>query len=276
MANRFKKIIFFFLLVFSFLNLSCATVPLTGRRQIAILPRQAMLSESYRLHGEFIREHRLSGDQDQVQRVRQVGRRIQQAVERYMAEKGLLHRLAGYQWEFNLIEGSQINAWCMPGGKVAVYEGILPIAKDDDGLAVIIAHEVAHAVAEHGNERLSQRLLAEMGQVALSSALRKRPEETRKMWMQVYGVGAQYGALLPYSRLHENEADYLGLIFMAMAGYDPAAAVSFWERMMEVKQNGTILPEYLSTHPSDKTRIRNIKKNIPEAREYYKKSNFDE
>ncbi len=250
--------------------MSCATVPLTGRRQISLIPSHNLLSMSYQQYKEFLQENKLSSDQEQVERVKTVGKRIQEAVEKYMAENNMSHRLKNYRWEFNLIEGDQVNAWCMPGGKVVIYEGILPIAKNDDGLAVVIAHEVAHAVAEHGNERMSQAMLSSIGELALSSALRNKPDQTRRLWMTVYGAGSQYGVILPYSRLHEAEADHLGLIFMAMAGYDPHQAVSFWERMTEAREGRPAL-EYLSTHPSDKTRIKDIKQKIPQAMEYYHK-----
>jgi predicted Zn-dependent protease len=161
-----------------------------------------------------------------------------------------------------------VNAWCMPGGKVVVYTGILPVAQDDSGLAVVIAHEIAHAIAQHGSERMSQGLLVNLGGGVLSSALEKKPEETKNLWMTVFGVGTQYGVILPYSRLHENEADHLGLIFMSMAGYNPNAAVAFWERMSKIKK-GQLNLEFLSTHPTDQTRINNIKAEIPEAMKYY-------
>jgi len=168
------------------------------------------------------------------------------------------------------VEDKEVNAWCMPGGKVVVYSGILPVTQGEAGLAVVMAHEIAHAVAEHGNERMSQGLLAQFGGMALSEALSARPEATQNLWMTAYGVGAQYGAMLPYSRLQENEADHLGLIFMAMAGYDPNEAVTLWQRMATQK-GGTAPPEFLSTHPSDAARIENIRRLIPEAMRYYKK-----
>ena len=157
----------------------------------------------------------------------------------------------------------------MPGGKVVAYTGILPITRDEQGLAVVLGHEIAHAIAEHGSERMSQGLLADLGGVALSEALKTKPEETRQLWMTAFGVGAQYGALLPFSRLQESEADRLGLIFMALAGYDPNGAVGFWERMASAKP-GAAPPQFLSTHPSDATRIQAIRKDLPEAMRYYK------
>ncbi|MBN1586050.1 MAG: M48 family metallopeptidase [Candidatus Omnitrophica bacterium] len=250
-----------------FLCASCATVPLTGRRQLALISNQSLLSMSYRQYDEFLKANKLSGDQTQTQRVKSVGQRIQQAVERYMAANNLADELRDYEWEFNLVENEEANAWCMPGGKVMVYTGILPVTKDEDGLAVVMAHEIAHAIARHGDERMSQGLLTELGGVALSSALEKQTEKTKKIWMTAFGVGTQFGVLLPYSRLQENEADRLGLIFMAMAGFDPHAAVAFWERMLQ-KKDGQPDIEFLSTHPSGQTRIQNIKAAIPEAMQY--------
>jgi predicted Zn-dependent protease len=189
-------------------------------------------------------------------------------VERYFHEHNLSGRLKGYKWEFNLVEDKEINAWCMPGGKVVVYTGILPVAKDETGLAVVMGHEIAHAVAQHGDERMSQALLAEMGGMALSLALSQNPSQTNDLYLAAYGAGATVGVLLPYSRLQESEADRLGLIFMAMAGYDPRAAVDFWKRMAASKKGGAA-PEFLSTHPADSKRINNIEKLIPEAMSYY-------
>ncbi|MHB8155642.1 MAG: M48 family metallopeptidase [Candidatus Omnitrophota bacterium] len=232
------------------------------------MPVETMLSLSYQQYNDFLKSNKLSDNQTQIQMVQRVGQKIQKAVEKYMEDNNLSSRLKNYKWEFNLVESKEINAWCMPGGKVAIYTGILSITQDDNGLAVVIAHEIAHAIAQHGNERMSQGLLASLGGVALSAALEKKPEETKTLWMTVFGVGAQYGVILPYSRLHENEADHLGLIFMSMAGYNPNTAVAFWERMSK-KKDGQLNLEFLSTHPLDQTRIENIKAQIPEAMKYY-------
>lgn len=247
----------------------CSSVPLTGRKQLSIIPASQMLSMSFQQYDEFIKTNKLSSDVAKSDMVKQVGFNIKNAVERYMSENKMSSRLNGYNWEFNLVESNEVNAWCMPGGKVVVYSGILPITQDENGLAVVMGHEIAHAIAEHGNERMSQILLTQLGGLALSEALSSEPQRTRDLWLGVYGVGAQVGILLPYSRTHESEADKLGLIFMAMAGYDPNSAVGFWERMAAQKQ-GQSPPEFLSTHPSDKTRIEDIKKNLPEALKYYK------
>ena len=252
----------------AFVLVACSTVPITGRKQLDLVPNSTMLTTSFQEYDKFLQEHKLSTNQEQTQMVLRVGRRIQKAVEQYFQQKGLSHQLDGYAWEFNLVESEEVNAWCMPGGKVVVYTGILPITRDEDGLATVMGHEIAHAVARHGNERMSQALLTEMGGMALAVALDQHPSQTSQLWMAVYGMGAQVGILLPYSRLHESEADHLGLIFMAMAGYDPNKAVEFWQRMSQMK-TGQAPPEFLSTHPSDETRIKKIKEFLPEAMNYY-------
>ncbi len=248
---------------------ACSTVPITGRSQLNLIPGSSMLSMSLQQYDQFLKEHKLSTNQEQTQMVKRVGLKIQNAVERYFASNGLSSQLANYKWEFNLVEDKQLNAWCMPGGKVVVYTGILPVTKDETGLAVVMGHEIAHAIAEHGNERMSQGLMAQMGGVALSTALSTQPAATQQLWMAAYGLGSQYGAILPYGRLQESEADHLGLIFMAMAGYAPNEAVGFWQRMAAQK-GGNTTPEFLSTHPADATRIQNIQRLIPEAMKYYR------
>ncbi|MDY0091809.1 MAG: M48 family metallopeptidase [Candidatus Vecturithrix sp.] len=249
---------------------SCATVPVTGRSQLNLIPSSTLLSMSFQQYNQFLQENRLSTNSEQTQMVNRVGTRIQHAVEQYFQQRNMAQELRDYQWEFNLVESKDVNAWCMPGGKVVVYTGILPITQDETGLAVVMGHEIAHAIAEHGNERMSQALLVEFGGIALSEALQSRPQRTQQLWMTAFGLGAQVGAILPYSRLHETEADHLGLIFMAMAGYDPRAAVDFWQRMAQA--GGAGVPEFLSTHPSNETRIRNIQQFIPEALQYYQGS----
>ena len=225
---------------------------------------------SFAQYGEFLKQSKLSANKTNVDMVKRVGLNIQKAVETYFAQKNLSKELAGYAWEFNVVESEEVNAWCMPGGKVVVYTGILPITRDETGLAVVMGHEIAHAVAQHGAERMSQGLLQELGGVALSVAIANEPAETQSLFYTAYGVGTTVGVMLPFSRTHESEADHLGLDFMAMAGYDPNAAVDFWTRMSQ-NSDGGAPPEWLSTHPSDETRIADIKKHLPEAMQYYKK-----
>ena len=205
-----------------------------------------------------------------TQMVKKVGAKIAASVNKYLAENGFKDRLGEFNWEFNVVEEKTVNAWCMPGGKVVFYTGILPICKDENGVATVMGHEIAHAVAEHGGERMSQGLLVELGGIGLQAALQSEPALTQQLAMTAFGIGSQVGIMLPFSRLHESEADHLGLIFMAMAGYNPNEAVEFWKRMAAQK-GGSAPPEFLSTHPSDITRINDLKKLLPEAMQYYKK-----
>ena len=255
------------IIVILFLSLSCTTVPITGRQQFSILPNSAMISMSLQQYNEFLKNNKISSNQEQTQMVKKVGRKIQMAVEQYFTDKNMSYALKDYKWEFNLIESEEKNAWAMPGGKVVVYEGILPITKDEAGLAVVMGHEIAHAIAKHGNERMSQGLIVQMGGMALTKAMAEKPEKTRRLWMTAFGVGAQFGVMLPFSRYQESEADHLGLVFMAKAGYDPNEAVEVWKRMAQMKE-GQTPPEFLSTHPSDETRIRKIKETIPKVEQY--------
>ena len=247
----------------------CSTVPITGRSQLSLIPASEMNAMSFQQYDQFLQENKLSSSKSDIDMVKRVGVNIQKAVETYFKQNNLSKELAGYQWEFNLVESPEINAWCMPGGKVVVYTGILPLTKDETGLAVVMGHEIAHAIAQHGAERMSQGLLQQLGGVALTVALKDKPQETQNLFMTAYGVGTTVGVMLPFSRPQESEADRLGLIFMAMAGYNPNSAVDFWTRMSQM--GGQKPPEFLSTHPSDATRIADIKKELPEALSYYKK-----
>jgi predicted Zn-dependent protease len=251
------------------LQTSCSEVAVTGRKQLNIVPDSMMNSMALQSYNEYIGANKLSANPQQTAMVKNVGTKIQKAVEKYCAEHKLSSQIRDYHWEFNLVEDPNINAWCMPGGKVVVYTGLMPVAQNEAGLAVVMGHEIAHAIARHGSERMSQGLLVEMGGMALDEALANKPEQTKSIFKQSYGLGSQLGVLLPYSRLQESEADHMGLIFMAMAGYNPNEAVSFWERMAAASK-GKAPPEFLSTHPADSKRISNIKKLIPEAMRYYK------
>ena len=251
---------------------SCTEVAITGRKQLNLVPDSVINSMSFQEYEQFLSENKVVTGTEDAEMVKRVGRRIQAAVESYFAQQGMSDALEGYKWEFNLVNDPAINAWCMPGGKVVVYTGLLPVTQNETGLAVVMGHEIAHAIAEHGNERMSQALLVQMGGMALSTAMRNSPEQTRELFMQSYGIGAQVGILLPYSRTQESEADHLGLIFMAMAGYNPEEALVFWERMAASKEGQGAPPELLSTHPADSTRIRNIRELLPEAMRYYRKA----
>ncbi|MDD5476215.1 MAG: M48 family metallopeptidase [Syntrophales bacterium] len=252
----------------AFIICACATVPVTGRKQLSFVPPATMLAMSQQQYGNFLKETELSKDQEKTDMVKRVGENIRGAVELYFTQRGMGRELENYDWEFNLIESEEINAWAMPGGKIAVYAGILPVTKDENGLAVVIGHEIGHAVAGHGSERMSHLLAVQMGGMALAVAMANRPEATQQLWFTAFGLGAQVGFVLPYSRLQEHEADRLGLIFMAMAGYDPESALSFWERLAAEKE-GKAPPAFLSTHPTDAARIQQIRNLMPEAQRYY-------
>ncbi len=256
-----------FILTTVFLT-ACAQVPITGRQSLHLVPESELLSLSLQQYGDVLNKSQLSKDSRKVAEVRKVGNRIAKAAEAFLVETGNQAALKNYQWEFNLIEDKDnANAWVMPGGKAAVYTGILPYTLTETGLAVVLGHEVGHALAEHGNERMSQELLANMGGMALSTALTSQPQITQQLAMAAFGAGTSIGVLLPYSRLQESEADHIGLILMARAGYDPRVAISFWQRLNAAP--GSRPPELLSTHPAPETRIANIKALLPQAMGYY-------
>ena len=251
------------------LLVACSTVPVTGRHQLDLVSSDQIMAMSADEYNKFIAEHEVITGTEESRMVKRVGDRISKAVEDYLSQHGESELLKGYNWEFNLVKDPSANAWAMPGGKVVVYTGILPVTQNETGLATVMGHEIAHAIARHGNERMSQALLTQLGGVALSVALSQNPSQANNLFLAAYGLGSQVGVLLPYSRLQESEADHLGLIFMAMAGYDPRKAVDFWQRM-SAQENGQAPPEFLSTHPSHGTRIDQIKENLPEALKYYK------
>lgn len=249
--------------------LSCAKVPLTGRRQLSLVPNSQLFPMSYDQYSTVMKENKLSTNQEYNRMVKSVGLKISKAVELYMSQNRLSDQLEGYAWEFNVIEDNTVNAWCMPGGKVAFYTGIMPICQDETGVAVVMGHEIAHAIANHGSERMSQGLVANGLLGGAQVALGQNPTLTNQILLQSIGMGSQLG-MLKFSRTHESEADKMGLIFMAMAGYDPREAPEFWQRM-DSNSGGSRPPEFLSTHPHPDTRIADLKKQLPEALKYYKK-----
>ena len=266
---KFTNIVKSLILVSILFIQACNTVPVTGRKQVSLLPEDQLIVMSLTSYSEFMSSHKTSGNIGQTQMVKGVGKNIANAVNTFLKSEGKESLVAGYQWEYNLVEDAEPNAWCMPGGKIVVYSGIMPFTKDAAGLAVVMGHEVAHAVARHGNERMSHQIAMEYGAQFLSTFMTEKPEQTKVIFQQAYGIGAQYGVMLPYSRMHESEADKMGLIFMAIAGYDPQTAIAFWERMAQ--SGGSKPPEIMSTHPSDATRINTLKEFMPEAMKYYKK-----
>jgi predicted Zn-dependent protease len=265
-----KKII---IILLSFVVLSCSQNPITGRKQLTLLPESQMNSMGLTEYQGFLTENKskvLSSGAN-VDLVKKVGDRIAAAVNAYMTQIGQAERMKSYSWEFNVVKDSIANAWCMPGGKVVVYTGLLPITKTETGLAVVMGHEISHAIASHGNERMSAGMMQQLGMTALDVALANKSEQTRGIFQSAVGMGTEIGLMLPFSRKQESEADRMGLIFMAMAGYDPTEAVNFWQRMAS-NSGGQSMPQFMSTHPSDATRIADIQaKYLPEALKYYKK-----
>jgi len=248
---------------------SCAKVPITGRRQLNMLPESQLMDMSLTNYKTFLSENKVATlTETNTQLVKSVGKKMSIAVEKFLNKEGQTKRIKGYTWEFNLVEENTVNAWCMPGGKVVVYTGLLPVTMDETGLAVVMGHEIAHAIARHGNERMSQQLLVMAGGIGLAVATSEKPQLTRDIFLASYGIGSTLG-VLNYSRKHESEADKMGLVFMAMAGYNPEKAVDFWERMAE--SGGAKPPELISTHPSSDKRISDIQEFLPIAMTYYKK-----
>jgi predicted Zn-dependent protease len=255
------------LLAFILIAQACSTVPLIGRKQVILLPESSMVEMSLTNYSQFIKENKLSANKEQIDIIKRVGARMSVAVEKYLKENGFQDRVPDFKWEFNLVESKDVNAWCMPGGKVVFYTGIMPLTKNDAGVAVVMGHEIGHAVARHGNERMSQQMYLQYGQVALSELTKTKPEQTKALYQAAYGLGAQYGVMLPYSRQQEYEGDRLGLIFMAIAGYNPEESIGFWERM--AANSGNKMPEFMSTHPMEQNRINEIRKFLPEAMKFY-------
>lgn len=245
----------------------CGSVPVTGRKQVLLVSDQEVLSSSLTQYNTYMKSATKSSSASQSAMVTRVGKKIAAATEKYLKENGLASELTNFSWEFNLVKDNQVNAFCMPGGKIVVYEGLMALVSSDDELAVVIGHEVAHAVAKHSNERMSQQILANYGARLLSESLSQKSAAMQKMAQSVYGLGAQYGVMLPFSRKHEYEADYMGLIFMRLAGYQPDAAVGFWQKMSSGAT--TSRSDFLSTHPSDAKRIAEIKRVLPEVKAKY-------
>lgn len=246
---------------------ACSSVPITGRKQMNLVSNADVLTSSLTQYQSYMSKATPIKGTASAAMVERVGKRIAAATENYLRQNGMESELQNYSWEFNLVKDDNVNAFCMPGGKIVVYEGILKYVKTDDDLAVVLGHEVAHAVAKHSNERMSQQVLAQYGGTALGLALGGSSQATQAIASQVYGLGAQYGVMLPFSRKHETEADYMGLVLMTIAGYNPEAATQFWQRMSE--GSTTTTPEIMSTHPSDDTRISKLQKALPEVREKY-------
>ncbi|WP_456423177.1 M48 family metallopeptidase [Lutibacter sp.] len=250
---------------------SCSTVPITGRKRINIVSDAQILPASFAQYEGFLKENKISTNVKKTNELQNVGMNISKAVDKFMRANGMVKEANSYRWEFNLIEDKTINAWCMPGGKVVFYTGILPVCKNTDGIAAVMGHEVAHAFAKHGQERMTSAYGQQLGGIAVALGTNKKDPKTRMLWNTIYGVGSTVG-MLAYSRTHETEADKLGMVFMIMAGYNPEEAINVWIRMSELN-TGKKPPEFLSTHPSNQTRIKNLKAYLPTAIALAKKYN---
>lgn len=264
-----KKITAVIFILAFFIN--CSTVPITGRKRVNFVSDAQVLPASFAQYNSFLKENELSDNREMTNQIKSVGKNVSAAVDRYMRANNMVEEANSYKWEFNLIEDKTVNAWCLPGGKVVFYTGIMPICKNEDGVAAVMGHEVAHAFAKHGQERMSSGQLQQIGGLAVALGTSNKDPKTAQIWNLAYGVGSQVG-MLAFSRTHETEADKLGLVFMIMAGYDGREAAEVWVRMSE-KSNGKQGPEFLSTHPSNKSRIQTLRNFLPEARKFAAKFN---
>ena len=270
MNNIMKKIIAYSV-VLLFLW-SCSTVPITGRKQFSLVSDAQLLPMAFQQYQGFLEQNKVSSNVAMTNELKSVGKRISGAVDRYMRANGMAAKADAYRWEFNLIDDKTVNAWAMPGGKTVFYTGIMPIAKNVDGIAAIMGHEVAHAFARHGAERMSTGMLQQAGGLAVALATGGKDPRQQQLWNTAYGVGSQLG-MLGFSRTHETEADKLGVVFMIMAGYNPAESVNVWVRMGQQPGAQNAPPEFLSTHPSNQTRIKNLTAWIPQAKVIAKRLN---
>lgn len=244
---------------------SCVSNPFTGTKSLNFVSNSQLFPSAFQQYDAFLKENKVIVGTEDAKRVENVGMKIRSAAERWLKANGQSGYLNGYQWEYKLVEGKEVNAWCMPGGKIVVYSGILPVTKDEAGLATVMGHEVSHALANHGAQRMSASQLQQLGAVGVAVATGNKTAEQQQMWQEYYGIGSEVGAMLPFSRSQESEADKIGLTLMALAGYNPESAISFWERM-SASSTGNKPPEFMSTHPADATRIANLKRLIPEAK----------
>jgi len=258
----------------AFMFTSCAQNAITGRNQLALISDAELSSMAKTEYQTFLSQNKVvaSGASKDAEMVKRVGQRLTAAITKYYSEKGLSNELAGYAWEYNLVDSKEVNAWCMPGGKIVVYTGLLPISQNEAALAVVMGHEIAHALAKHGNERMSQTMVAQGLQV-VGGVVTAGNSKVSGIFNNVYGPAAQVGVLLPNSRKQELEADRYGLIFSALAGYNPQEAIPLWQRMEKAGEGSQKPPEFLSTHPAEATRIEKLKGLMPEALKYYKPMN---
>jgi predicted Zn-dependent protease len=260
-----KKVILFWILSLVILVISCAKNPFTGKKTMALVDNSQIFPSAFQQYGTFLKENKVLVGTSDAKKVETVGMKIKAAAEKWLNANGYKDYLKDYQWEYKLVENKEVNAWCMPGGKIVVYSGILPITQDEVGLATVMGHEVSHALANHGQQRMSAGILQQVGAAGVAVATGGKSAETQQIAMQAYSGVSQYGVMLPFSRSHESEADKIGLTLMAIAGYNPETAISFWQRMSS-KSGGPKPQEFMSTHPSDETRIANLKRLVPIAK----------
>lgn len=271
MFPKYLKSFSVFLLISITFTFSCYKVPVSGRSQFNLMPERVLTGLASSSYRDIVRQGPVVTEQGGNQlatAVYRVGQKMIPAVDQYLRKNGHAKRLKDIKWEINVINRDIVNAWCMPGGKIAFYTGILPICRDEAGIAAVMGHEMAHAIARHGNERMSQQLAIVTGLTSINAAMTQRPDETNRLLLAAAGMGAEVGISLPFSRRHETEADQMGLIFMALAGYDPNQAIDFWNRMSQ--GGGARPPEFLSTHPAPSTRVQNLRKFMPRAMKYYR------
>ncbi|WP_052184140.1 M48 family metallopeptidase [Psychroserpens sp. Hel_I_66] len=254
------------------LFLSCTTNPFTGNKTLALVPNSQLFPTAFAQYDQFLTENNVVTGTADAEMIKRVGQRIAVAAERWLNANGHQNYLEGYKWEYNLVNDPTVNAWCMPGGKIVFYTGILPIAQNETGVAAIMGHEVAHALANHGQQRMSAGMLQQLGAVAGNVAI--KDEQTRGLFNQAYGIGSQVGVMLPFSRSHETQSDEIGLYLMAIAGYNPSEAAELWKRM-KANSGGQAPPEFLSTHPSNDTRINNLTQWASKAKAEAKKYGVD-
>lgn len=257
-----KKLLLPLVIVAAFLMQSCSTVAVTGRKQLNLVSDSEVLTASLTQYSDYMKTAKKSTNSKQTAQVVRVGKKIAAATEKYLTDNGMSNELKNFSWEFSLVQSDEVNAFCMPGGKIVVYEGLLSVAQTEAELATVIGHEIGHAVAKHSNERMSQQIMTQYGMAILSEALSQKSAAVQTVATSVFGLGAQVGIMLPYSRKHEYEADYMGIVFMEIAGYDSESALDFWTKMAAGSSNAN---DFLSTHPSDSKRIAEIKRRIPEA-----------
>lgn len=258
-----------FLILVCMILASCSSVPLTGRKRLMLVSDTEILSASLSEYQTYMKTATRSNVQDKTQMVTRVGQKVATATEKYLRENGMESEIEKLSWEFNLVKDDQLNAFCLPGGKIVVYEGIMSLVSNDDELAVIIGHEVAHAIAKHSNERMSQQVMAQYGAMALGVALSNKDAVVQNVAQGVFGLGAQYGVMLPFSRKHELEADHIGLVLMTMAGYEPEYSITFWKKMAASTSQST--SEFTSTHPSNEKRIKQLEKLLSDVKQEYGK-----